>query len=100
MKHGFNFRSCRLVISLKLQTQILKQVHDPHLGIEKTLAGARKLLYWQTIKSQIKELIFVCKVCDMFYKKNHMEPMVEVETPEYPFHMEMDIFDDGGKNFL
>jgi len=50
---------------------------------------------------QIKELVHSCEVCEKFRRNNQKEPLIDDETPEYPFHMAgMDIFDYRGNNFL
>jgi len=100
-ENGLLFRAGRLVIPSKLQKSISNQVHESHLGVEKTLARARKLYYWPDMSVQIKELVHSCEVCEQFRRNNQKEPLIDDETPEYPFHMAgMDFFDYRGNNFL
>lgn len=40
------FYNHRLVIPTELQRKMVKWLHEPHFGIEKTLARARMLYYW------------------------------------------------------
>lgn len=81
--------------------KIAKWLHEPHLGIEKTLARARMLYYWPGMNNQIKEMIMACKVCEKFKRNNQKEPLVQEQIPDYPFHfVSMDIFEYAGHDFI
>lgn len=100
-ENGLLFLNHRLVIPTELQRKIAKWLHEPHLGIEKTLARARMLYYWPGMNSQIKEMIVSCKVCDKFKRNNQKEELVQEQNPEYPFQtVSMDIFEYAGHDFI
>ena len=44
--NGVIFKSDRVVISKKLKSEMLKQLHIPHMGIEKTKLRARESMFW------------------------------------------------------
>ena len=46
-----------------LQGDILKKIHEGHLGIEKCQARARQLIYWPNINNDIKNYTGQCGTC-------------------------------------
>lgn len=91
----------RLVIPTKLQGKLTRWLHEPHIGIEKTLARARKLYYWPGMGAKIKELVRSCTVCEKFNRNNQKEPIIQEETPKHPFHIvAMDLFEYAGRDFV
>lgn len=98
---GLLFCGNRLVVPLALQRPIMKMLHAPHLGIEKTLARARMLYYWPGMSSQIKEIVSTCATCEKFKRNNQKEELVQEEAPGYPFHIAaMDLFEYAGRDFI
>lgn len=75
-ENGVLFLSDRLVIPEGLKMKIAKFVHEAHLGIEKTIARARQLYYWEGMNEQIKAVVESCKVCEKFRRNNQKEPLV------------------------
>lgn len=100
-ENGLLFVNDRLVIPTELQRKITKWLHEPHLGIEKTLARARMLYFWPGMNSQIREMITSCNVCEKFKRNNQKEPLVQEQNPRYPFHIvSMDLFEYAGHDFI
>lgn len=100
-ENGLLFRNHKLVIPTELQNEISRWLHAPHLGIEKTLARARMHYFWPKMNSQIKEITSKCTICEKFKRNNQKEPLVQEETPKYPFHrVSMDIFEYAGRDFI
>lgn len=95
------FYNHRLVIPSELQRKMTKWLHEPHLGIEKTLARARRLYYWPGMNIQIKQLVLSCAICEMFKRNIQKEPLVQEDTPRYPFNIvAMDLFEYAGRDFV
>lgn len=95
------FYKHRLVIPTQLQSKMARWLHGPHLGIEKTLARGRMLYYWPGMNTQIKELVASCTICEKFKRNNQKEPLLQGETPKYPFHVvAMDLFEYAGRDFV
>lgn len=95
------FFNHRLVVRTQLQDKIVKVLHEPHLGIEKTLSRARMLYYWPVMNKQIRNLVESCKVCEKFKRNNQKEPLVQGEIPMYPYHIvAMDLFEYAGHDFI
>lgn len=101
VEQGLLFLNHRLVIPTSLQGKLTKWLHDPHLGIEKTLARARKLYYWPGMNGHIKDVVQSCKVCEKFHRNNQKEMLTQEESPKYPFHIvAMDLFEYAGRDFV
>lgn len=95
------FYDHRLVIPTKLQDKIVRWLHEPHLGIEKTLSRARMLYFWPGMNKQIKALVASCSVCEKFKRNNQKEPLVQGEMPKYPYHIvAMDLFEYAERDFI
>lgn len=72
-----------------------------HLGITKTVARARKILYWPGMTSQIEAHIAKCAICEKYSCNKIKEPLIPYSMPSLPYQkVEMDLFDLGGKVFL
>lgn len=95
------FYNHRLVIPSELQRKITMWLHQSHLGIEKTLARARMLYYWPGMNKQIRELVVSCTICEKFKRNLQKEPLVQEQTPKYPFHIvAIDLFEYAGRDFV
>lgn len=95
------FYNHRLVVPSELQRKMSKWLHEPHLGIEKTLARARKLYYWPGMNTQIKQLVTSCTICEKFKRNMQKEALVQEEAPRFPFHVvAMDLFEYAGRDFV
>ena len=100
-ENGLLFKNHKLVIPVELQNIIIKWLHAPHLGIEKTLARARMLYFWPKMTEQIKDIIAKCTTCETFRRNNTKETLKQDDSPTYPFQkISMDIFEYSGKYFL
>ena len=101
VENGLLLLNQKLVIPEKLQGKMVKWLHGPHLGIEKTLARARELYYWPGMSSRIREVVQSCIVCERFRRNNQKEPLMQEESPKYPFHIvAMDLFEYAGRDFV
>ncbi|KAL1447451.1 hypothetical protein WDU94_001922, partial [Cyamophila willieti] len=60
---GILFRNDRVVIPASLQSQILTELHETHLGITKMKQLARRYVYWPKIDRDIERLVRSCEAC-------------------------------------
>lgn len=86
-ENGLLFVNHKLIIPRKLQGKMIKWLHAPHLGIEKTVSRARKLYYWPGMNAQIREIITACNICEKFKRNNQKEPPVQEINPKYSYHI-------------
>lgn len=100
-ENGLLFRNHKLVIPVKLQGKVVKLLHEPHLGIEKTLARARMLYFWPGMTTQIKELIASCSVCEKFKRNNQKETLMQEINSKYPYHIaSVDLFEYANRDYI
>ena len=53
----------RVIVPTSLQSQVLWELHETHMGICKTKALARSYIWWPRMDSAIEEMISSCLVC-------------------------------------
>ncbi len=58
----------RIVIPKELQSQILKSLHECHVGIVKMKMMARSYVWWINIDKDIEEFVSRCSVCQQTQK--------------------------------
>nr|XP_022906587.1 uncharacterized protein K02A2.6-like [Onthophagus taurus] len=101
VKEGLVYINDKLLIPTKLRQGILKRLHEPHFGIEKTKKFARKFLYWPGISKEIETIIKGCQICEKYAKNKTKERLLPYNITEYPFQrVAVDICEWGGKSFL
>ena len=74
---GVIFKGERLVIPAAMRKNILMQLHQAHLGIERTKWRARATIFWPGLNSQIEEMVKKCNTCLMNQRKQPKEPLTE-----------------------
>ena len=65
---------------------MLEKLHEGHLGIIKTIARARDVLFWPRMSVEITEKIKNCPVCLENRPSQQPEPLKSHEIP--PFSVE------------
>lgn len=95
------FLNDKLIIPHSLRVSLLKILHEPHLGIEKTLARARNMFYWTGITDDVKTMVKNCRICEKYTRNNCSEPLIQEENPQYPWQKtSMDIYEYAGKFYI
>lgn len=98
---GLLFLENKLIVPLVLRSEMLKLLHQGHLGIEKTKARARLIFYWPGQASDIESYVKCCKICEKYSRKQCKEPLKQFPLVKRPWEMiGIDIFSYGGKSFL
>lgn len=91
----------RIMIPQSMKMQMLKQLHESHMGFTKTKARARELFYWVNMNTDIENFISKCFICQKYSNANTREPMIPHSIPDLPFQkLACDIFDFNGCSFL
>ena len=80
VKDDLLMRGSSILIPSSLQ-QVLQQIHSGHQGMIKCKEGARRVIWWPGMTSQIKEKIHKCKRCCQ-YQKARVEPLLPSSLPE------------------
>ena len=82
---GLIFKGEAIVIPPGLRKEVLRQIHQGHLGMERSKLRARELVYWPDMSKQIEDVVSSCAVCQELRHSNAREPMVphEIRTHSY-----------------
>lgn len=95
------FYNERIIVPLKMREQILKQLHESHFDITKTIKRAKEIVYWPNLNNDIIEIINRCSNCQLNVHKNKKEPLIPHEVPDKAFDkIGCDILEFENKNYL
>ncbi|XP_038075960.1 uncharacterized protein K02A2.6-like [Patiria miniata] len=98
---GILFLGNRVVVPRSMQEDMLKKIHESHLGIVKLKQRARAILYWPGMNSQIEDTVAKCAICQSSRKTQPAEPMIQHDIPDRPWSkLGADVFHLGGVNYL
>lgn len=95
------FMNDRLVIPKTLRLNLLKTLHEGHLGITKMKQTMRNLYYWPKSDEHIENFVRKCFICQTYQRNNVKEPLLSHEVPTLPFNkIGVDIMDFKKKCYL
>lgn len=95
------FLENKIIVPTKLRPDMLKVVHEGHLGIEKTKNRARQIFYWPGQASDIESFIKSCSVCEKFARKNCKETLLQFPLPTRCWErIGTDIFTFANKSYV
>lgn len=98
---GVLLKGTRIVIPNSLRQQMVRLVHEGHLGIEKCKRRAREVLYWPYMNRDIEAYIQRCDTCQRHRYQQPKEPMRPHDKPREPWRkVGMDLFHLKGKDYL
>ena len=61
-ENGLVFRGERLVVPPSLRTDMLKEIHRSHIGMNGCLRRARELLFWPRTNAEVKDFVSKCSI--------------------------------------
>ncbi|XP_063544559.1 uncharacterized protein K02A2.6-like [Cydia strobilella] len=85
-ENGCVMRGHKVVIPVKLQSVILAEVHQSHLGIVKTKAEVRSRFWFPGVDAALERLISACTVCIQQRPSPARAPLAQWEYPPCAFH--------------
>lgn len=99
---NFVLKSDQFVIPKSLRQEIIDRLHYNHLGIQKTIAKAKELVFWPCITNEIQEKIKNCPSCILNSNNNAKENIILNKNQNLRPWQEIaaDIFSFKGKNYL
>ncbi|CAC5369073.1 unnamed protein product [Mytilus coruscus] len=98
---GIVLKGEKIVIPTSLRDEMMKRLHESHLGIEKNKKLATDFKYWPGINGQIDDTISNCGICLENRYSKQKEPMIPSEIPEIPWHtVGTDLFHWNGSDYL
>ena len=72
----------KVLIPAKLRQQMLRLVHESHMGAEKFKARARTVMYWAGMSKDIEDEVSKSSVCMKYQKSHHREPILLHDIPD------------------
>ena len=63
IEDGLILKGMRIVIPERKRGEILKQIHEGHLGLNKCQMQAKETVYWPGLNDQLEQLILNCQLC-------------------------------------
>lgn len=99
---GILFKGQKVIIPGTLRADMLRIVHETHMGIVKCKQRARQFMYWPGMISQIQETVEKCTVCAQCdTKANRKETLITSKIPNRPSaKLGADLFEFKGQHFL
>ena len=95
------FKGKRLIVPTKLRPEMIKRIHESHMGIVKSIALAKEYLYWPGMAAQIQNAVESCSACQTHQKAQQREPMISHEIPDVPWEkISADLFKFRGNYYL
>ena len=103
IEDGLILKGTQIVIPEKMREDILKQIHEGHLGFNKCQMRVKETVYWPGLNDQLENLILNCQLCLKYSKsKNKSTPPTALghEVPAVPrsqvatdiFHYESQLY--------
>ena len=91
----------RILIPSSLRKEMMKKLHNSHLGMEKMKQRARQTIFWPGISKEIEDAVSQCAACQEYQNQNPREEMVMSDIPDYPWQIVgTDLFHWDGNDYL
>ena len=98
---GLLFVHGKLIVPMSMRSEVLKLLHEGHLGIEKCKGLARSCIYWPGLSRDIEQFVAKCSTCNSFCRQQQKEPLLPHVVPELPWQkLGIDIFQLFNKDYL
>ena len=76
IEDGLILKGTRIIIPEKMREDILKQIHEGHLGFNKCQMQAKETVYWPGLNDQLENLILNCQLCLKYSKSKAPHPQL------------------------
>ena len=63
-------KGTRIVVPIMRQVEILKLIHEGHLGLTKCKLRAKETVYWPGLNDQLEKLVLNCPLCLKYSQLN------------------------------
>ena len=70
------------VVPSSMKADMLKRIHEGHIGIEKSKARAREVMYWPQMNAEIEDYISKCNVCLQHCNRQEKESLISHDVPK------------------
>ena len=101
VENGIILKGTRIVVPKSLQQEVLAQLHQGHLGIEKCRLRARGSVFWDNINKDIEDAVRDCPECQTYQAAPPKEPLLPHDIPPHPWHtVATDLFHWNANTYL
>ncbi|XP_039763642.1 uncharacterized protein K02A2.6-like [Pararge aegeria] len=98
---GILFRNNRVVMPSALRKEMLKRIHEGHMGVEKCQRRARDVMWWPGMSTDIQHAVQDCDTCQRHRAASPREPLAPHPVPALPWEvLAADIFELQNKYYL
>ena len=88
IEDGLILKGTRIVIPDEKREEILRQIHEGHLGLNKCQMHTKETVYWPGLNDQLEQLILNCQVCLKYSRskdKGSLHTALGHEVPPVPW---------------
>ena len=104
IEDGLILKGTRIVIPSQKQADILKLIHEGHLGLTECKLWAKETVYWPSLNDQLEKLVLNCQLSLKYLQsKCKLTPNMSLgqEIPAFPWtRLATDIFHFEGNSYL
>ena len=76
---GVVLKDNRVVVPKVMRNDVVKQIHEGHLGVTKCRLRAHTSVYWPGINEDTNDMVVHCEMCQLCKPNNQKEPLINVE---------------------
>ena len=89
------------MVPASLHDDILRRIHEGHLGIMKCQERAKEAVWWPGINARMKKVVEDCKHCQEKRSSQTKEPLIPSELPQRAFQKcSIDLCELKGQSYL
>ena len=81
---GVLLKGQRAIVPLKIRAEI-KSILQGHIGISRTQANARNIVFWPNITAEITDMISNCSTCIDHQNSQQRETLISYDVPNSPW---------------
>ena len=104
IEDGLILKGTRIIIPNSKREDILKLMHEGHLGLNKCKMRAKETVYWPGMNGQLEQLVLNCQLCLKYSRskdKNTPNTALGHEIPSVPWSKDAtDIFHFESNSYL
>ena len=104
IEDGHILKGTRIVVPSMKQVEVLKLIHEGHLGLTKCKLRAKETVYWPGLNDQLEKLVLNCQLCLKYLQsKCKQAPGMSLghEIPAFPWtKIATDMFHFEGDSYL
>ena len=82
---GIILKGDRVVIPPTMRSDVLRQLHSTHIGVDACVRRSRECVYWPGIAAEIRDFLSHCDICNTYGDKNQKEPLKPRELATRPW---------------